>query len=279
MSRRCLGAAALVLLSLTYLTTAQAPKEQSTGPQPVYLRVQVPQADAKLTIEDKPTWQTGASRMFVSPPLESGRSYFYTLSVVWQPNNYTTITRTRVFTVKPGQEAELDLREGDAKNPDKILVRYVPTPDEVVEAMCKLGKVGKDDVVYDLGCGDGRMVIMAVEKFAAKRGVGVDIDPQRIKECVENAKKHGVTDKVEFRLGDVLEIKDLSAANVILLYMGDDLNLLLRPILQKTLKPGSRIVSHRFIMGDWKPTETQSIFDEKGEEYLIHLWKIGEESK
>src|SRR5438046_9379949 len=125
--------------------------------------------------------------------------------------------------------------------------------------MLRLANVGKDDLVYDLGCGDGRLVITAVEKFQAQRGVGVDIDPERIKDSNANAQKSRVQGKVEFRQGDVLEINDLADASVVMLYMGNDLNLRLRPILQKTLKPGSRIVSHRFLMGDWKPLKTETI--------------------
>lgn len=198
------------------------------------------------------------------------------VTAVWEPNNYTRITRTREVKVMAGTDLEVDLRQEDGKWPDNIKVRYVPTPSDVVDAMVKLAGVGKNDVVYDLGCGDGRMVIAAVKTGEAKRGVGVDIDPERVRESKANAKAAGVEDKVEFRVGDVLEIADLSTADVVLLYMGNDINLRLKPILQKTLKPGARVVSHRFTMGDWKPDETQVIVDKKGEKFLIHLWKIGQ---
>jgi uncharacterized protein (TIGR03000 family) len=250
---------------------AQAPESQT-----VQLRILMPAADARLSVEDVPTRQSGIIRQFISPPLETGKKYVYTLKAVWAPNNYTTITRVRQFTVRAGPEVTMDLRNADDKSPDKIVIRYVPTPPEVVEAMLKLAGVGKDDVVYDLGCGDGRIVIAAVEKFHAKHGVGVDLDPRRISESKENARAHGVEGRVEFRQADVLQIKDLSAASVVTLYMGDELDEALRPILQKQLKPGSRIVSHRFLMGNWKPLETQTITDRTGEKYLIHLWKIGE---
>jgi uncharacterized protein (TIGR03000 family) len=243
--------------------------------QPVYLRVLLPQADSELTIDGEPTKQTGTERLFYSPPLQPCRTFTYTLSATWDKNSYTNITRTRKVTVRAGQQVEVDLRQADAKDPDKYLILFVPTPDEVVEAMCKLGEVGKDDVVYDLGCGDGRMVITAVKKFGARRGVGVDIDPERIQESKENAAKAGVQDRVEFRQGDVLNVKDLADASVVLLYMGDDVNLALRPILQKTLKPGARIVSHRFLMGDWKPLKSMTVVDDSGVSYDIHLWKIG----
>jgi uncharacterized protein (TIGR03000 family) len=272
MTRRCPAILCLAIL----LWTASGYSQQTTPVQPVKLRVLLPRNDAKLTIQGVSTTQLGDDRVFLSPPLDKGKEYTYTLSATWEPNNYTKITRTREVPVHAGQEVVADLRQADPQNPDKILIRYVPTPNEVVEAMLKLGNVGKDDVVFDLGCGDGRIVVTAVAKYGAKRGVGVDIDPERIKDSNITAKKASVTDKVEFRKEDVLTIKDYSDANVVMLYMGNDLNLALRPILQKTLKPGSRIVSHRFTMGDWKPDKTETIFDSQGTRYLIHLWTIGE---
>jgi uncharacterized protein (TIGR03000 family) len=238
------------------------------------LVVRLPVADARLEIEGAATKATGAVRRFVSPPLEPGKEYTYTLTATWEPNNYTKITRVRKAVVRAGKETTADLRENDPAQPDKIVIRYVPTPPEVVEEMLKLADIGKDDVVYDLGCGDGRIVITAVKDFKAKRGVGYDLDPARIAECKANLAEAKVGDKVEFRQGDVLEIKDFSPASVVTLYMSDDLNLALRPALQKTLKPGSRIVSHRFIMGDWKPDKTIRVQDNLGEDYLIHLWTI-----
>ena len=151
----------------------------------------------------------------------------------------------------------------------------VPTPSDFVDAMCNLAKVGKDDVVYDLGCGDGRMVITAVKKFGAKRGVGVDLDPALVKESKKKAEEAGVADRVEFRVGDVLKVKDLSDADVVLLYMGDDINNRLKPILRKTLKPGARVVSHRFTMGEWKPTKSETMKGADGQTYHLHLWVIG----
>src|SRR5262249_3439049 len=206
--------------------------------------------------------------------------YTYKLTAVIKPNNYTTITRTKEVDVKPGQQVEADLGAPDAKWPDKIVIRYVPTPQEVVDEMLKLGKVGKGDVVFDLGCGDGRIVVSAVKKAGAKRGIGVDIDPERIKDSHATAKENGVEDKVEFRQQDVLQLKDLSDATVVMLYMGNELNMALRPILWKALKPGTRVVSHRFTMGDWKPEKTITVYDNEGEKYLLHLWIItGEEGK
>ncbi len=277
MSRRILAVSSVAFVAVMATLTGSVQAQPAAQAHTVTLKVQAPQANAKLIIEGMPTQQTGLSRTFVSPALEPNRSYSYTLIASWEPNNYTTITRTREVIVKAGQEMPVDLRIEDKAHPDKILVRWVPTPPEVVDAMMVLGGVGKDDVVYDLGCGDGRFVIAAVGKFGAKHGVGIDIDPKKVEESKANAKKQGVDTKVEFRQGDVLDIKDLPNATVIMLYMGDELNMALRPILQKTLKPGTRIVSHRFMMGDWKPAETKKIVGKDGHDYYIHLWKIGAE--
>src|SRR5262249_6641185 len=202
------------------------------------------------------------------------------VTAAWDPNNYTTVLRTRRVPVRAGRQVVVDLRKPDPNQPDRFDVRYVPTPTEVVREMCKLADVGKADVVYDLGCGDGRIVITAVKEFGARRGVGVDIDDYLVNAAKEAARKANVADKVEVRHGDVLDIKDLSDASVVMLYMGEDVNLRLRPILRKTLKPGSRVVSHRFLMGDWKPDKTITVKDKEGEDYKLHLWTIrGQDGK
>jgi uncharacterized protein (TIGR03000 family) len=241
------------------------------------LRVLLPKMKGvRVLVDGKEMSAKGKSvREFTAPELAKGKKE-YEVAAVWDTNNYTTFFRTRKVAPSPGEKVSVDLRKADPNNPDKIEIRYVPTPEDVVDRMCKLGKVTKDDIVFDLGCGDGRIVITAITDFKAKRGVGVDLDPERIKESVENAKKHGVTDKVTFRQGDVLKIKDLSDATVVMLYMGDDVNLRLRPILQKTLKPGARIISHRFGMGDWKPDKSETFTGADGDEYTIHLWTIKE---
>jgi len=146
-------------------------------------------------------------------------------------------------------------------------VPFVPTPQEVVEAMLKLANVKPGDVVYDLGCGDGRIVVTAAQKFGA-RGVGIDINPERIRESNENAKNAGVTDQVQFIEKSFFdaEIKD---ATVVTLYLLSDVNLRLKPKLLKELKPGSRIVSHSFDMGDWKPDKELTVNHRK-----VYLWIV-----
>jgi SAM-dependent methyltransferase len=138
------------------------------------------------------------------------------------------------------------------RSPDVV---YVPTPYEAVEAMLKVAKVGKDDVVYDLGSGDGRIPIMAVQKYNAARAIGIDINPERINEAQANLKTAGVGDRVRFLNEDLFEAK-ISDATVVTLYLLPSLNLKLLPKLLAELKPGTRIVSHAFDMGSWKPQQT-----------------------
>jgi SAM-dependent methyltransferase len=164
------------------------------------------------------------------------------------------------------------LAQTGQKRPDAPqLAPYVPTPAEVVDRMLQLGGVGKNDVVYDLGCGDGRIPITAAQRFGA-RGVGVDIDPQRIAEANANAKKQGVTHLVSFKLQDAMAT-DLSDATVVTLYLLSASNLKLRPILTKQLKPGARIVSHAFSMGDWQPDKVDTFIDTSGTTRTLYLWK------
>lgn len=155
---------------------------------------------------------------------------------------------------------------------NKKIVPFVPTPQEVVDKMIELAGVKKGDLVYDLGSGDGRIVITAAKKYGA-RGIGVDIDPDRVAEAKQNAKTEGVTDKVEFREGDLFKM-DLSEASVVTLYLLSSINLKLRPKLLEELKPGTRIVSHSFDMGDWKPEYT-----EKVDGSTVYYWTIPEKAK
>ena len=147
-------------------------------------------------------------------------------------------------------------------------VVYVPTPQEVVDEMLALAKVTKDDVIYNLGSGDGRIPITAAQKFGT-RGIGIDINPERIQEANANAQKAGVTDWVKF-LSQDLFTTDISPATVVTLYLLPSLNVKLRPQLFKQLKPGTRVVSHDFDMGNWKPDRV--VKTKEGS--TIYLWTI-----
>ena len=157
------------------------------------------------------------------------------------------------------------------KRPDAPqLAPYVPTPQEVVDRMLILAGVQKSDFVVDLGCGDGRIPVTAAKKYGA-RGLGVDIDPVRIAEANANAKAAGVEHLVTFKLQDAMTT-DVSMATVVTTYLLSASNLKLRPILTKTLKPGSRIVTHSFSMGDWAPTKTDTFNDATGRSRTVYLY-------
>ena len=152
----------------------------------------------------------------------------------------------------------------------RSLAPYVPTPMDVVERMLTLAKVGPRDVVYDLGCGDGRIVIAAAQKFGA-RAVGVDIDARLINQAEANAKAAGVANRVRFVVQDALTV-DVSDATVVTLYLLSASNVKLRPILTKQLRRGSRLVSHSFAMGDWEPDVVDTFTDTAGTSRTLYLW-------
>ena len=149
-------------------------------------------------------------------------------------------------------------------------VPYVPTHEKVVAEMLKVAKVGKNDILYDLGSGDGRIVITAAKRFGT-RGVGVDIDPARITEARENAVKAGVADKVKFLQQDLFET-DIREATVVTLFLLPEVNLRLRPKLLRDLKPGTRVVSHNFGMGNWTPLKTLKV--RAPQEHTIYYWVV-----
>ena len=176
-----------------------------------------------------------------------------------EPRGEPIVTATADEIIVMG--TKIPIRKGD--------VIFWVTPDARVKKMLELAKVGPGDVVYDLGCGDGRIPIAAARDFGA-RGVGIEIDAKLVREAQENARKAGVADKVEFREGNMFEV-DVSGATVVALYLLEHLNLKLRPKLQREMKPGSRVVSHVFGMGDWKPDRTEMV-DGKP----VYVWTIGE---
>ena len=151
-------------------------------------------------------------------------------------------------------------------------VPYVPTPQKVVDRMMEMARVGPKDVVYDLGCGDGRLVITAAQRGA--RGVGIDINPARIAEAKANARAAKVTGRVAFKVGDLFQ-SDFSPATVVTLYLLPDVNLRLRPRLWRQLKPGTRVVSHAFHMGEeWPPERTERV-----DNSTLYAWTITQAHK
>jgi SAM-dependent methyltransferase len=146
-------------------------------------------------------------------------------------------------------------------------IHFVPTPEEVVEAMLQLAEVDKNDVVYDLGSGDGRIPITAARRFGA-RAVGIDLDPKLVAQARRSAQEAGVGDRVRFIEGDIFEA-DISAATVVTLYLLTSINERLRPKLLKELRPGTRIVSHQFRMGDWAP-DREIVVDYRP----VFLWRV-----
>jgi len=183
----------------------------------------------------------------------------------------TLMRYTMLFVaVVLSQSAVINLRLAQAQ--EGKIVPYVPTPQEVVERMLELAQVKKGDVVYDLGSGDGRIVVTAAKKYGVK-AIGFEIDPERIKESKENIAKAGVGNLVEIRQQDIRTV-DLSGASVLTMYLLPEVNLMIRPNIWKQMKPGSRVVSHDFDMSDWKPLKTEHIKDGSAWEHTLYLWHV-----
>jgi uncharacterized protein (TIGR03000 family) len=291
-------------------SVAQESTSAPSGSTPVAIIVKVPES-AKLTIDGHPVSQTGAERRLLTPPLPVGKQYKYTLVASYLKDG-KTVTITKEIIVEPLKTTYADLTgEGFTKLPEPkkeepkkeepkkeepkkeepkkvdppkkeivLDVPFVPTPEIVVKKMLETAGVKEGEIVYDLGCGDGRIVISAVKDFKAKKAIGIDLDPERIKESKENAKKAGVEGKCEFKEGDVLKIKDVSEANVVTLYLLPDINRKIAPMLKSSLKPGSRIVSHDFTLADdWKAEKEISVKDNNGREHSVYLYVVPEAKK
>jgi uncharacterized protein (TIGR03000 family) len=238
--------------------------------------VTVPQDDAELAVDGEAVEGEGMVREYRTPPVARGTTREYTFTATWRPNGYTTMTRSKVVPIRSGQQLKVDLAVEDPA--DRVRVIYVPTPADVAEEMVDLAGVTAKDVVYEPGCGDARITIAAVRR-GAQRAICIDIEPERAEESRANVSAAGLADKIDVRLGDALDVKDLSEVTVVFLYMGDHFNLLLRPVLWRDLPVGSRVVSHRFTMGDWKPDRTITVGSADGGEWILHLWTITEEVK
>jgi precorrin-6B methylase 2 len=187
--------------------------------------------------------------------------------VTMMKNSWRLIMLLAIAFVLPPTSRLMPVQAQDGK-----IVPYVPTPQEVVDRMLELAQLKKGDVVYDLGSGDGRIVITAAQKYGV-RAIGFEIDPLRIKESQENIAKAGVGNLVEIRQQDIRTV-DLSPASVLTMYLLPEVNLMIRPNIWKQMKPGARVVSHDFDMGDWKPLKTENIKDSHNWDHTLYVWHV-----
>jgi uncharacterized protein (TIGR03000 family) len=284
---RTLSLFAVALAGLAFLVPTAPAWSQQSSDQPAYVRVYVP-ADARLSVDGTSTKQTGSTRLFESPPLPAGRKFVYKFKATWQENGKEMVREGEAH-VQAGKETTLDLRQETKKatadkqekrqaaadldrEPDVV---YWPTPQPVVDKMLELAKIKKGDVIYDLGCGDARILVTAAKKYGVK-GFGFDIDPERIKDSLANVKKNKVEELVTIKRADIFTL-DLKDANVVTLYLLPHLNVKLMPQLAK-LKPGSRIISHDFDMKGAKPKEVVKVnarnhMGIEGE-HVIYVWEV-----
>jgi uncharacterized protein (TIGR03000 family) len=260
MRRNLILATGLFTLLIQAGTLAQEYRETIT------VEVFLPEG-ARLYVEGQEMRYKGPAPRFVSPPLPPGH-YTYTIkAIVPGPNGPQTVTRR--IDVQPGDFESIDLRE-PGKRP-LTDVEYEPTPPEVVHALLRLAKVTSKDVVWDLGCGDGRIPVTAATEYACK-ACGFDIDPQRVKDSLANVRKHGVERLVTIEQRDIFKLDLSKGPTIITLYLLPRLNARLLPQLRK-LPPGARVISVAHRMDDVKPDEHIVVDTELGE-FDVYLWKV-----
>jgi uncharacterized protein (TIGR03000 family) len=293
----------LALAGLALLAPNPRLAAQETESKEALLTVTIP-ASAELLVDGVKTKQTGEVRRFQSPALPVGKRFVYKLKATWKDDAGKEVVREKTVRVMAGQETTVDFTKeevakkdegttekkatktdvpkppkpgdlGEAEKPKpKLDVPYVPTPQEVVDKMLELANIKKGDVVYDLGCGDGRIVMTAAKKYGVK-AVGFDKDPQRVKEAKENVKKNKVEDLVTIKEADLFTV-DLSGATVLTLYLLPEVNEKLIPKLEK-LPAGTRIVSHDFDMRGIKHQKVEHVTptDDSGfGEHTIYMWTL-----
>jgi uncharacterized protein (TIGR03000 family) len=221
---------------------------------------------AQLFIEGQDTRSSGSMRRFTSPPLAPGK-YIYTIKAII-PGSDGPRTVTRQIDVRPGDFESIDLREpGERPITD---VEYEPTPQEVVDALLRLAKVTSKDVLWDLGCGDGRIPVTAAKDYACKAR-GFDIDPERVKDSLANLRKHGLEKQVTIEERDIFKLDLSKGPTIVTLYLLPRLNAKLLPQLRK-LPPGTRVISVAHRMADIKPDEHIVVDTELGA-FDVYLWK------
>ena len=221
---------------------------------------------ARLLIEGQETRSRGPMRRFVSPPLPPGRYAYTVKAIIPDPNGQRTVTRR--IDVRPGDFESIDLRS-PGKRPITD-VEYEPTPQKVVDALLRLAEVTRKDVVWDLGCGDGRIPVTAAKDYGCK-ACGFDIDPQRVKDSLANERKHGLERLVRIEQRDIFTLDMSKGPTVVTLYLLPRLNAKLLPQLRK-LPPGARVISVAHRMADIKPDE-QIVVDTELGSFDVYLWK------
>jgi uncharacterized protein (TIGR03000 family) len=231
----------------------------------VTLEVYLPEC-ARLLIEGQETRSRGLKRRFVSPPLPQGK-YAYTIKAI-MPGANGPRTVTRRIDVRPGDFESIDLRPPDERPVTDV--EYEPTPQKVVDALLRLAKVTSQDVLWDLGCGDGRIPVTAAKEYGCKAR-GFDIDPQRVKDSVANARKQGAERLVTIENRDIFTLDLSPGPTVVTLYLLPRLNARLLPQLRK-LPPGARVISVAHRLADIKPDE-QIVVDTELGEFDVYLWK------
>jgi hypothetical protein len=208
-------------------------------------------------------------------------SLHLTVTIMWAALTLTALTALSACGGGGGRSAQGPGPEVPPHPPDNVAyvqlvedpldVPYVPTPEAIVTKMLEVARVGPNDLLYDLGSGDGRIVVTAASRYGA-RGVGYDLNPKRIAESNENARAAGVTERVRFEQKDLFEA-DLTGATVVTLYLLPDINLKLRPKLLKDLAPGTRVVSHNYGMGDWEPISVDEM-EVNGVKHYVYYWVV-----
>jgi uncharacterized protein (TIGR03000 family) len=252
----------LLTLSLCHLTAAQQSAERAN------LRIRLP-AGARLTVDGQETKQTGSVRRFISPPLTPDKNYRYTFQWTYRKDG-KAVARTRIVYVHAGESKEVDLTDEAEDAGTKLDVPFEPTPQDVVDKMLEMAAITEKDVVYDLGCGDGRIVVTAAKKYGCK-AAGFDLDPKRVKESLANVKAADVEKLVTIEKKNLFDV-DLKPASVVTLFLLPDVNVKLVPQLEQ-LKPGSRILSHDFAIEGVKPLKVVKVASKEDQrQHTIYIW-------
>lgn len=271
--------AAVFGLGVAGVAIAQPPADKPAAKPPAVkskVKVIVPQDDAELVVEQKKTDTKGKTREFDTPDLTPGERFVYDFKVTWRPDKFTTVTRTASRKFTAGDELTVDLTKDEGN--DKAVTTLRPPSDDVVEAILKAARIGPEDVVFEPDCKDARTLIAAA-KAGAKRAVGVQPDADKVKAAKEQITAAMLEGKVDVQQAEPADGKDYAQAKVVILYLGEDRNLALRPVLLRDLPVGARVVSYRFKMGDWPSAEPVKGVNKDGDPYEIYTWTVTADDK